>query len=59
MSWESAYSGATGLGGWLLVRLNRVRAHEGSLDLISSRERMLKTFKVTREDDGLWHLPVD
>jgi anti-sigma B factor antagonist len=37
---------STGLG-VLVGGLNRVRAHDGSLDLVCTRERILKIFKIT------------
>ena len=43
---RAAYSRPPALR-WLVVGVNGMRAHDGSLDLVSSRERILKTFKVT------------
>ena len=37
---------STGLG-VLVGSLNRVRAHDGSLDLVCTRERILKIFRIT------------
>ena len=37
---------STGLG-VLVGGLNRVRAHDGSLDLVCTQERILKIFKIT------------
>ena len=37
---------STGLG-VLVGGLKRVRAHDGSLDLVCTRERMLKIFRIT------------
>jgi len=37
---------STGLG-VLVGGLNRVRAHDGSLDLVCTRERILKIFRIT------------
>ena len=37
---------STGLG-VLVGGLKRVRPHDGSLDLVCTQERMLKTFKIT------------
>ncbi len=37
---------STGLG-VLVGALKRVRAHDGSLDLVCTRERILKVFKIT------------
>jgi anti-sigma B factor antagonist len=37
---------STGLG-VLVGGLNRVRAHDGSLDLVCTRERILKIFQIT------------
>ncbi len=37
---------STGLG-VLVGCLNRVRAHDGSLDLVCTRERILKIFRIT------------
>ena len=40
------FPGSTGLG-VLAGGLNRVRAHDGSLDLVCTQERMLKIFRIT------------
>ena len=40
------FPGSTGLG-VLVGGLKRVRAHDGSLDLVCTRERILKIFKIT------------
>ena len=37
---------STGLGG-LVGGLKRVRAHDGSLDLVCTQERILKIFRIT------------
>ena len=37
---------STGLG-VLVGGLNRVRAHDGSLDLVCTQERILKIFRIT------------
>ena len=37
---------STGLG-VLVGGLKRVRAHDGSLDLVCTRERMLRIFRIT------------
>ena len=43
---EAGFPGSAGLG-VLAGGLNRVRAHDGSLDLVCTRERILKIFKIT------------
>ena len=40
------FPGSTGLG-VLAGGLNRVRPHDGSLDLVCTQERILKIFKIT------------
>ena len=40
------FPGSTGLG-VLAGGLNRVRAHDGSLDLVCTQERILKIFRIT------------
>ena len=40
------FPGSTGLG-VLVGGLKRVRSHDGSLDLVCTRERILKIFKIT------------
>ena len=40
------FPGSTGLG-VLVGGLKRVRSHDGSLDLVCTRERLLKIFKIT------------
>ena len=40
------FLGSTGLG-VLVGGLNRVRAHDGSLDLVCTQERILKIFRIT------------
>ena len=50
------FPGSAGLG-VLVGGLKRVRAHDGSLDLVCTQERILKIFKITRADEGLRHLP--
>jgi anti-sigma B factor antagonist len=38
----------TGLAGGILVGgLKRVRAHDGSLDLVCTQDRILKIFRIT------------
>ena len=32
---------------WLVVGVNGMRAHDGSLDLVCTRERILKIFQIT------------
>ena len=43
---EAGFPGSAGLG-VLAGGLNRVRARDGSLDLVCTRERILKIFKIT------------
>ena len=43
---KAGFPGSAGLG-VLVGGLNRVRAHDGSLDLVCTRERILKIFKIT------------
>ena len=43
---KAGFPGSAGLG-VLAGGLNRVRAHDGSLDLVCTRERILKIFKIT------------
>jgi anti-sigma B factor antagonist len=43
---RAGFLDSTGLG-VLVGGLNRVRAHDGSLDLVCTQERMLKIFKIT------------
>jgi anti-sigma B factor antagonist len=43
---EVGFLDSTGLG-VLVGSLKRVRAHDGSLDLVCTRERILKIFKIT------------
>ena len=45
---------STGLG-VLVGGLKRVRAHDGSLDLVCTQERILKIFRITGPDQGLRH----
>jgi anti-sigma B factor antagonist len=40
------FPGSTGLG-VLVSGLKRVRAHDGSLDLVCTQKRILKSFKIT------------
>ena len=43
---KAGFPGSTGLG-VLIGGLNRVRAHEGSLDLVCTQQRILKIFRIT------------
>jgi anti-sigma B factor antagonist len=43
---KAGFPGSTGLG-VLAGGLNRVRAHDGSLDLVCTQQRILKIFKIT------------
>ena len=43
---KAGFPGPTGLG-VLVGGLNRVRAHDGSLDLVCTQERILKIFRIT------------
>jgi anti-sigma B factor antagonist len=43
---KTGFLDSTGLG-VLVGGLKRVRAHDGSLDLVCTRERILKIFKIT------------
>jgi|SRR5271166_1173395 len=43
---KAGFPGSTGLG-VLVGGLNRVRAHDGSLDLVCTQERILKIFRIT------------
>ena len=47
---------STGLG-MLVGGLKRVRAHDGSLDLVCTQQRILKILKDHRTGEGLRHLP--
>jgi anti-sigma B factor antagonist len=46
---------STGLG-VLVGGLRRVRAHDGSLDLVCTQQRILETFRITGLTGGLRHL---
>ena len=43
---KAGFPGSAGLG-VLVGGLKRVRAHDGSLDLVCTQERILKIFKIT------------
>jgi len=43
---KAGFPGSAGLG-VLAGGLNRVRAHDGSLDLVCTQERILKIFRIT------------
>ena len=43
---KAGFPGSTGLG-VLAGGLKRVRAHDGSLDLVCTQERILKIFRIT------------
>ena len=43
---KAGFPGSTGLG-VLVGGLNRVRPHDGSLDLVCTQERILKIFRIT------------
>jgi len=45
---------STGLG-VLVGGLKRVRAYDGSLDLVCTQERILKIFRINRAHEGLRH----
>ena len=57
-TWTRSGSSTPPASGVLLVGgLRRVRAHDGSLDLVCTQQRILKILKDHRTGEGLRHLP--